>query len=140
NCQPAAWSAWPGDVRTEMPAHRRSAGEWYSPSPPTLAQVIIAAVDDTGAGPVLILGGRSEIGVELARRLAPGATVVLAGRHAAQLACQWNPRKAAGAAVVPTVEFAADDLDSHGPLIDAIVADHGPIGVAVLAFGILGDQ
>jgi NAD(P)-dependent dehydrogenase (short-subunit alcohol dehydrogenase family) len=39
-------------------------------------------VDDTGAGPVLILGGRSEIGAELARRLAPGATVVLAARNA----------------------------------------------------------
>jgi hypothetical protein len=30
-------------------------------------------VDDTGASTVLILGGRSEIGIELAVRLAPGA-------------------------------------------------------------------
>jgi short-subunit dehydrogenase len=97
-------------------------------------------VDDTGAGPVLILGGRSEIGIELARRLAPGATVVLAARKADQLDDQATTLKAAGAAAVDTVEFDADDLDSHGPLIDAIVADHGPIGVAVLAFGILGDQ
>jgi short-subunit dehydrogenase len=97
-------------------------------------------VDDTGAGAVLILGGRSEIGIELARRLAPGATVVLAARKADQLDDQATTLKAAGAAAVDTVEFDADDLDSHGPLIDAIVADHGPIGVAVLAFGILGDQ
>jgi len=27
-----------------------------------------------------------------------------------------------------------------GPLVDALVADYGPIGTAVLAFGILGDQ
>src|ERR1700733_11479170 len=86
---------------------RWSAEPWNLPSPLTLAQVIIAAVDDTGPATVLILGGRSEIGVELARRLAPGAVVVLA---------------------------------SHGPLVSSLVAEHGPIDTAVLAFGILGDQ
>jgi short-subunit dehydrogenase len=97
-------------------------------------------VDDTGAGPVLILGGRSEIGIELARLLAPGATVVLAARKADRLAEQVNALKAAGATAVDTREFDADDLASHGPLVASIVADHGPIGTAVLAFGILGDQ
>jgi len=97
-------------------------------------------VDDTCAGPILILGGRSEIGVELARRLAPGATVVLAARKADQLDDEVATLKAAGAAAVHTTEFDADDLASHGPWIDAIVAEHGPIGSAVLAFGILGDQ
>ncbi|MEE6179984.1 SDR family NAD(P)-dependent oxidoreductase [Mycobacterium sp. 050134] len=97
-------------------------------------------MDDTVAGPVLVLGGRSEIGIELARRLAPGATVVLAARKADQLDDEVEAVKAAGAAAVHTAEFDADDLASHGPLVDAIVAEHGPIGVAVLAFGILGDQ
>lgn len=97
-------------------------------------------MDDTGAGPVLILGGRSEIGIELARLLAPGATVVLAARRADQLADQVDALKAAGAAAVDTREFDADDLASHGPLVASIVAEHGPIGTAVLAFGILGDQ
>jgi len=106
----------------------------------TLAQVIIAAVDDTGAGPVLILGGRSEIGIELARRLAPGATVILAARKADRLDEQVATLKEAGAAAVYTREFDADDLASHGPLVASIIADHGPIGTAVLAFGILGDQ
>ena len=36
-------------------------------------------------GTVLVLGGRSEIGLEVARRLAPGATVVLAARRSAEL-------------------------------------------------------
>ncbi len=36
-------------------------------------------MDDTGAELIVIFGGRSEIGLELATRLAPGATVVLAG-------------------------------------------------------------
>ncbi|OBH07888.1 MULTISPECIES: SDR family NAD(P)-dependent oxidoreductase [unclassified Mycobacterium] len=97
-------------------------------------------MDDTGAGPILILGGRSEIGIELARRLAPGATVVLAARKADELVDEVATVKAAGAAAVHTTEFDADDLASHGPLIDSIVAQHGPIGTAVLAFGILGDQ
>jgi short-subunit dehydrogenase len=66
--------------------------------------------------------------------------VVLAARKADQLDDQVTELKAAGAAAVHTVEFDADDLDSHGPLIGTIVADHGPIGIAVLAFGILGDQ
>jgi short-subunit dehydrogenase len=97
-------------------------------------------VDDTGAGPVLILGGRSEIGVELARRLAAGAMLVLAARNADRLDEQVAALIAAGAAAVHTREFDADDLASHGPLIASIVDDYGPIGTAVLAFGILGDQ
>jgi len=95
---------------------------------------------DTGAGPVVIFGGRSEIGVELAARLAPGACVVLAARGADRLDEQVAAIRAAGASAVSTVEFDADDLGSHGPLIDRLVTEHGAIGTAVLAFGVLGDQ
>lgn len=95
-------------------------------------------MNDTG--PVVIFGGRSEIGVELAERLAPGNTVVLAARRADRLDEQVRALRTAGAAAVHTVEFDADDLASHGPLVDKLVAAHGPIGTAVLAFGILGDQ
>ena len=97
-------------------------------------------MDDTGAATVLIFGGRSEIGIELARRLAPGATVVLAARNADQLDDQVAALRQAGATEVHTREFDADDLDSHGPLVASIIAEHGPIDTAVLAFGILGDQ
>ena len=96
-------------------------------------------MEDT-AGTVVIFGGRSEIGLELAMRLAPGATVVLAARGADRLADEVAAVRAAGAAAVHTVEFDADDTASHGPLVDALIADYGPIGTAVLAFGILGDQ
>ncbi len=88
----------------------------------------------------MIFGGRSEIGVELARRLAPGATVVLAARRPDDLDAQTALLREAGAAAVHTVGFDADDLDSHRGVVDGIVAEHGPIGTAVLAFGILGDQ
>ncbi|MGV0992389.1 MAG: SDR family NAD(P)-dependent oxidoreductase [Mycobacterium sp.] len=89
---------------------------------------------------VVIFGGRSEIGVELATRLASGSTVVLAARHADRLAEQVAAVRAAGARAVYTCEFDADDLASHGRVVDRLIAEHGPIGTAVLAFGILGEQ
>lgn len=95
---------------------------------------------DTDAGLVVVFGGRSEIGLELATRLAPGSTVLLAARRADKLDDEIAAVRAAGATAVHAREFDADDLASHGPLVDSIVADLGPIGTAVLAFGILGDQ
>jgi len=91
-------------------------------------------------GPVVIFGGRSEIGVEVATRLAAGAVVVLAARDSGRLAEQVAAVRAAGATVVHTIEFDADDLNSHGPLLDELTARFGLPAVAVLAFGILGDQ
>jgi short-subunit dehydrogenase len=95
---------------------------------------------DTADGVVVIFGGRSDIGVELATRLAPGATVVLAARGSDRLASQVAAVRAAGAAAVHTAEFDADDLASHGPLVDKLIGEYGALGTAVLAFGILGDQ
>jgi short-subunit dehydrogenase len=106
----------------------------------TVAQVIIAAVNDTDSRVVVLFGGRSEIGTEVAARLAPGATVVLAARRADDLAPQVAAMRAAGAAAVHVQEFDADDTAAHATVVDAVIAAHGPIGTAVLAFGILGDQ
>jgi short-subunit dehydrogenase len=97
-------------------------------------------VKDTNAGPIVIFGGRSEIGLELATRLAPGATVLLVARRADKLDDEAEAVRAAGATAVHVREFDADDLASHAPLVESIVAEHGPIRTAVLAFGILGDQ
>ncbi|MBO0676278.1 SDR family NAD(P)-dependent oxidoreductase [Mycolicibacterium sp. S2-37] len=96
-------------------------------------------MEDTG-GLVVIFGGRSEIGVEVATRLARGATVVLAARGADRLDEQVRAVREAGAEAVHTTEFDADDLTSHAPLVAELIAEHGPIRTAVLAFGILGDQ
>jgi NAD(P)-dependent dehydrogenase (short-subunit alcohol dehydrogenase family) len=95
---------------------------------------------DTTGQVVVIFGGRSEIGLELATRLAPGATVVLAARNADRSDEQVAAVRAAGATAVHAVEFDADDLDSHRPLVDRLIGEFGGIDVAVLAFGILGDQ
>ena len=94
----------------------------------------------TADGVVLVLGGRSEIGLEVARRLAPGRVVILAARRADDLAEEADLVRARGATAVHCVEFDADDTSSHPALLEGIAAQHGPIGVAVLAFGILGDQ
>ncbi|MEU7629688.1 SDR family NAD(P)-dependent oxidoreductase [Nocardia sp. NPDC049220] len=91
-------------------------------------------------GMVLVLGGRSEIGLEVARRLAPGRVVVLAARRSQELAANSAEVMSAGATAVHTVEFDADDTSLHPAMLDKIVAEHGRIGIAVLAFGVLGDQ
>lgn len=88
---------------------------------------------------VLILGGRSEIGLELATRLAPGNTVVLAARPGPMAEAVARCEQA-GAAAVHVVDFDADDTDSHDTLIDDVESLVGPLDVAVAAFGILGDQ
>jgi len=115
----------------------------------TLAQDIITTVEDTDGGGrrlvtvgklLVIFGGRSEIGLEVARRLAPGAVVVLAARRPADLDAQIAILEQAGAEAVHTRGFDADDLASHRCVVEAIVAEHGPIDTTVLAFGILGDQ
>lgn len=91
-------------------------------------------------GAVLIFGGRSEIGLEVAQRLAPGRVVVLAARRSTDLTREAASLRASGATQVHCVEFDADDLASHPALVDRVTSEYGPIGVAVLAFGILGDQ
>lgn len=94
----------------------------------------------TPSGPVVIFGGRSEIGIEVACRLAAGVTVVLVARNCDQLSAQEAAVRKAGARTVHTMEFDADDVVSHGPLVESLIAEHGVPGVAVLAFGQLGDQ
>jgi short-subunit dehydrogenase len=89
---------------------------------------------------VVVFGGRSEIGGELALRLAAGATVVLAARSGDGLEPLVTRLTEAGAVAVHTVRFDADDLASHAPLLDRLTAEHGRIDTAVLAFGVLGDQ
>ncbi|OZM78667.1 SDR family NAD(P)-dependent oxidoreductase [Pseudonocardia sp. MH-G8] len=89
---------------------------------------------------VLVLGGRSEIGVEVARRIAAGATVVLAARRSTELDAEEKLLRAAGAAEVDRVEFDADALDTHRAVLLDVVRRHRRLDVVVVAFGILGDQ
>jgi NAD(P)-dependent dehydrogenase (short-subunit alcohol dehydrogenase family) len=93
-------------------------------------------------GWVLVLGGRSEIGLAVARRMAESGarTVVLAARRTGDLEAEEALLRSSGASDVDRVEFDADDLSSHGPLLDDVVSRHGPLELVVVAFGVLGDQ
>lgn len=93
---------------------------------------------------VLLLGGRSEIGLAVARRLVGSPDgdrkVVLAARPGSDLDPSERTLREAGATDVVRVEFDADEVSRHRPVLDEIFAQHGPISVVVVAFGILGDQ
>ncbi|CCH90078.1 Putative oxidoreductase [Modestobacter italicus] len=93
-------------------------------------------------GTVLVLGGRSEIGLELAERLVRrGARhVCLAARRSAGLDAEEARLRAAGATSVTRLEFDADDLAAHERVLTDALAAQPPVSVAVLAFGVLGDQ
>jgi len=93
-------------------------------------------------GTVLVLGGRSEIGLAVASRLvrdAGATTVVLAARRSNDLADETDLLSTLGVAV-HTIEFDADELSSHAAVLDEVIEEYGTLGTVVLAFGILGDQ
>ena len=89
-----------------------------------------------GAGSVLLLGARSDIGGEIAQRVCTGREVVLAARGRRGLADIEERLLAAGATAVRAVDFDAADLESHR----TIVREAGEVTTAIVAFGILGDH
>lgn len=93
-------------------------------------------------GPVLILGGRSEIGTAVAARLAARGcgTVVLAARRAGDLDAEEAELRRAGATAVGRAEFDADDLGSHAAVLAEVEERFGVPATVVVAFGVLGDQ
>jgi short-subunit dehydrogenase len=93
-------------------------------------------------GPTLVLGGRSEIGVAVAERLAARGcrTFVLAARRSGELDGEEAALRRAGASEVHRVEFDADDLAGHAAVLDDVVARVGVPATVVVAFGVLGDQ
>ncbi|MDT0275140.1 SDR family NAD(P)-dependent oxidoreductase [Blastococcus goldschmidtiae] len=93
-------------------------------------------------GPVLVLGGRSEIGVAVAVRLAVLGcdTFVLAARRAADLDAQESQLRRAGATTVGRVAFDADDLAGHAAVLAEVEERFGVPATVVVAFGVLGDQ
>lgn len=99
-----------------------------------------ARPDTDPAGALVLFGGRSEIGVATAARLASGRTVVLAARRPDDLVAESARLLDAGATEVHTVAFDANDTDSHPALVESLAERHGPVGIAIIAFGILGDQ
>lgn len=92
---------------------------------------------------VLVLGGSSDIGVAIAKKLAGGrrATVVLAGRDQTSLEKAADGVRAAGAGRVEVCGFDARDSGSHEADLEKASALAGAdLDVIVVAFGLLGDQ
>ena len=84
---------------------------------------------------VVIFGGRSEIGLAVATRLAPGATVVLAARPGS-LSQAVADCRAAGAGRVEVIDFDADDIGAQPGVVDAIEARHMATAAHTIIFDI----
>lgn len=93
-------------------------------------------------GTVLVLGGRSEIGLAVAERLVRGGSrkVVLAARRCDDLDGEATRLLGAGAVAVERVEFDADEVAAHETVLHEIADAHGPLEIVVTAFGVLGEQ
>lgn len=91
---------------------------------------------------LLLLGGTSEIGLAIARRLANGANVrpYLLGRDPERLAesLALLEREGCRGGAIDVID--ADELDRHGQVIDAAFDRFGGFDVVVLAVGVLGAQ
>jgi decaprenylphospho-beta-D-erythro-pentofuranosid-2-ulose 2-reductase len=89
---------------------------------------------------ILLLGGSSEIGLAIVRRLLRDRSgqVLLAGRDAARRAGAAEALRAEGHHVVE-LEFDADDVTGHATVIEKATSD-GDLDLAIVAFGVLGDQ
>ncbi|ADG87537.1 short-chain dehydrogenase [Thermobispora bispora] len=87
---------------------------------------------------VLLLGGRSEIGLAIVERLVRNGArkVMLAARGGTAPA----ERLRALGAEVHVAEFDAARPETHPALIDEAVARLGDLDVVIPAFGVLGDQ
>ncbi|MGD7001305.1 SDR family oxidoreductase [Corynebacterium halotolerans] len=90
-------------------------------------------------GSVLILGGTSDIGGEILTRTCAGRRVFLAARRPDSLDDAAERARQAGATEVHRLAFEAADISSHRALIEQ-VREAGEVALAVVAFGILGEQ
>jgi decaprenylphospho-beta-D-erythro-pentofuranosid-2-ulose 2-reductase len=93
---------------------------------------------------LLLLGGSSEIGLAIARRVvADGCrTVVLAGRSTEAMGAAADELRTAGAGSVSLLAWDALAPETHEALADAALAelDGRDLDLVVLAAGVLGEQ
>lgn len=90
---------------------------------------------------VLILGATSRIAQRLAHHYAAGGDAVfVAARDAAEAERIAADVQVRHGGAVGSGAFDAIDFDSHPAFLDAVEAAVGPVDVAILAFGYMGDQ
>ena len=91
---------------------------------------------------VLVLGGGSDIARSTVRELVKrrARTIVLAARDPESVRTVADELRAAGATTVETLAFDARDTASHDAFVADVFDRVGDIDLALLAFGVLGDQ
>lgn len=90
---------------------------------------------------VLILGATSRIAQRLAHRYArAGEAVFIAARDADEAERIAADVRVRHGATTASAAFDALDFDAHPAFLDGVDAAVGPVTVAVLAFGFMGDQ
>lgn len=91
---------------------------------------------------ILLLGGTSEIGQAIVRRLVSPATraVVLGCRRPADAAAFVAELDGLGVGSVQALRFDARDHAGHVAFVQGLAAQHGDLDVTIMAFGVLGDQ
>lgn len=99
--------------------------------------------DATGrAQTAVVFGGGSDIGAAIARRLAGQGvgTIVLAGRKPERFGDLADELRRLGAGRIETVAFDGDAVEAHGEVVETIAAMVGDLDLAVIVFGVLGEQ
>ena len=95
-----------------------------------------------GAQRILLIGGTSEIGLAIVRRLAAEGPVipVLMGRDRNRLAQAAAELETTGIGAAEIEVADADDLAAHGAALDNAFAAVGGVDTVILAVGVLGGQ
>ena len=94
------------------------------------------------ASKILVLGGTSEIGLAIAAEFlhkGPADVVLAARKDSPHLDAAVTEMEQAGAKSVTTIDFDARDFESHPEVIEQ-AWQGGDVDVAIIAFGILGDN
>jgi decaprenylphospho-beta-D-erythro-pentofuranosid-2-ulose 2-reductase len=97
---------------------------------------------NAGVTRTLLVGGSSEIGLAIVRRLRADGPVsaVLMGRDRARLETASASLEASGVAPVAIALADANDLSGHERAVASAFGRNGNIGVVVVAIGVLGAQ
>jgi decaprenylphospho-beta-D-erythro-pentofuranosid-2-ulose 2-reductase len=90
---------------------------------------------------ILVLGATSAIAMAVCRELiSPDSRFFLVARRADRLDAVRNDLLTRGACSVITRAINLDDVDAHAHVLSEAAAELGSIDLALLAYGILGDQ
>ena len=127
-------------LRRAARAGRSHAGAPVRPPTPARAALMQDALGAVQS--VLVLGGGSDIARATLRKLVTrrARTIVLAVRDPDALAPTVGELRALGATTVEVIAFDARDTAQHAAFIDDVFERFGDIDLALLTFGVLGDQ